>query len=152
MLLEGGADINAVVSEVHLMSIHTLKLIILFTVAVVSWPLQHVEMVMQIMQVLKYIQNMLLPGCPTHKPCTVHSLNMKLIFLICFSFLRSQDVKSGRSPLVHAVENNCMELVHFLIEVWSYLCVFSCILEATSHDSGSLPSFLEHIRCWRAGC
>ncbi|KAL7874415.1 hypothetical protein SRHO_G00053850 [Serrasalmus rhombeus] len=30
--------------------------------------------------------------------------------------INAVDIKSGRSPLIHAVENNCMEMVNFLIE------------------------------------
>lgn len=48
----------------------------------------------------------------------------------------TQDIKSGRSPLIHAVEKSCMEMINFLVEVWLYssdcflfylLCVFSVV-------------------------
>lgn len=34
-----------------------------------------------------------------------------------------QDIKSGRSPLIHAVEKSCMVMINFLVEVWLYFCV-----------------------------
>lgn len=37
-------------------------------------------------------------------------------------FVSHQDIKSGQSPLMHAVESNNADMVHFLIEVMR-LCV-----------------------------
>lgn len=33
------------------------------------------------------------------------------------TFFSNQDIKSGQSPLMHAVESNNADMVHFLIEV-----------------------------------
>lgn len=38
-------------------------------------------------------------------------------YLFSFFFFLNQDVKSGQTPLIHAVENNNTDMVHFLIEV-----------------------------------
>lgn len=40
-----------------------------------------------------------------------------LTFPMVLFFLYNQDIKSGQSPLVHAVESNNADMVHFLIEV-----------------------------------
>lgn len=44
-------------------------------------------------------------------------------YVLSFSI---QDDKSGRSPLIHAVEKGCMEMINFLVEVW--FCFFVCFL------------------------
>lgn len=59
--------------------------------------------------------------------------------------LLSQDNKSGRSPLVHAVENNFTDMVIFLIEVcmYIYLCMFFSVdFFHTSHIKTSESSLL----------
>lgn len=44
-----------------------------------------------------------------------HFLNSD--FFICPFISSNQDIKSGQSPLMHAVESNNADMVHFLIEV-----------------------------------
>lgn len=43
----------------------------------------------------------------------LHSLTFPMVLF----FLSNQDIKSGQSPLMHAVESNNADMVHFLIEV-----------------------------------
>lgn len=68
------------------------------------------------------------PVVPTQH-CGFHSITAFLHFRSAFSdfshgaffFLSNQDIKSGQSPLMHAVESNNADMVYFLIEVMN-LC------------------------------
>lgn len=44
-------------------------------------------------------------------------LTFPLVLFFFFFVLSDQDVKSGQSPLMHAVESNDVDMVHFLIGV-----------------------------------
>lgn len=53
----------------------------------------------------------------------------RYLFIVSLFSLLSQDNKSGRSPLVHAVENNLTDMVIFLLEVCVhvYIYIYICV-------------------------
>ena len=55
-------------------------------------------------------------------------------------FLSYQDIKSGQSPLMHAVENNNADMVHFLIEVMRLCGEMTGCDSAVFDQSGSSSS------------
>jgi len=52
------------------------------------------------------------------------SMVQLFVYYVSFSLL-TQDNKSGRSALIHAVENNSIDMVTFLIEVCECISFFS---------------------------
>ncbi|XP_049336563.1 B-cell lymphoma 3 protein homolog [Astyanax mexicanus] len=53
---------------------------------------------------------------PLHLAVQDGKKNLAKMLLDSGADINAVDIKSGRSPLMHAVENNCLEMVNFLIE------------------------------------
>lgn len=145
MLLDSGADINAVVSKISPTSLSTK--IILFSSSF-KYYVHYFFLVLSSFWVIHLIRcpkyhylselNTWITLC--HHYCRKYSNRWISVWSVLFSFT-TQDIKSGRSPLIHAVEKSCMEMISFLVEVWLYLSVCFCFICFVSFQLYFLNSY-----------